>query len=61
MPVRVKETTPMPDQGGQHYSFPSGEVTVVSAIITPFVFENHDDYPAVYLLEWLPLSIELRG
>ena len=42
-------------KGGSHYSFPSGEVTAVSAIITPFVFEYHEDYPAVYLLELLPL------
>ena len=31
-------------QGGSHYSFPSGEVTAVSAVITPFVFEYHEDY-----------------
>jgi membrane-associated phospholipid phosphatase len=42
-------------QGGSHYSFPSGEVTAVTAIITPFVLEYHDDYPAVYALELLPL------
>jgi membrane-associated phospholipid phosphatase len=42
-------------QGGSHYSFPSGEVTAVAAIITPFVLEYHDDYPAVYALELLPL------
>jgi PAP2 superfamily protein len=42
-------------QSGSHYSFPSGEVTEVSAIITPFVFEYHEDYPAVYALELLPL------
>lgn len=42
-------------QGGSHYSFPSGEVTTVAAVITPFVFEYHEDYPAVYALELLPL------
>ena len=42
-------------QGGSHYSFPSGEVTAVTAIITPFVLEYHDDHPAVYALELLPL------
>jgi len=42
-------------QGGSHYSFPSGEVTAVAAVITPFVFEYHEDYPAVYALELLPL------
>jgi undecaprenyl-diphosphatase len=42
-------------QGGSHYSFPSGEVTAVAAVITPFVFEYHEDHPAVYALELLPL------
>lgn len=42
-------------QGGSHYSFPSGEVTTVTAIITPFVLEYRHDYPAVYALELLPL------
>jgi len=42
-------------QGGSHYSFPSGEVAAVSAIVTPFVLEYHQDYPAVYALELLPI------
>jgi PAP2 superfamily len=42
-------------QGGSHASFPSGEVTVVSAIITPLVLEYRHDHPAVYALELLPL------
>ncbi|MDE2219263.1 MAG: phosphatase PAP2 family protein [Gammaproteobacteria bacterium] len=42
-------------QGGGHASFPSGEVTVVSAIITPVVLEYRHDHPAVYALELLPL------
>ncbi|HVS26037.1 MAG TPA: phosphatase PAP2 family protein [Burkholderiales bacterium] len=42
-------------QGGSHYSFPSGEVTTVTAIVTPFVLEYRHDYPAVYALELLPL------
>ena len=42
-------------QGGSHYSFPSGEVTAVTAIVTPFVLEYRHDYPAVYLLELLPV------
>lgn len=41
-------------QGGGHESFPSGEVTVTSAIVTPLVLEYRHDYPAVYLLELLP-------
>ncbi len=42
-------------QGGGHYSFPSGEVAAVSAIITPFVLEYRADQPLVYALEALPL------
>jgi PAP2 superfamily len=42
-------------QGGSHYSFPSGEVAAVSAIVTPFVLEYRDDYPSVYALELLPI------
>ena len=42
-------------QGHGHYSFPSGEVTAVTAIVSPFVFEYAHDYPAVYALELLPL------
>jgi PAP2 superfamily protein len=41
-------------QGGGHYSFPSGEVTGVTAIVTPFVLEYGHDHPAVYALELLP-------
>jgi membrane-associated phospholipid phosphatase len=41
-------------QGRGHYSFPSGEVTAVTAITTPFVFEYAHDYPAVYALLLLP-------
>jgi acid phosphatase family membrane protein YuiD len=42
-------------QGGSHYSFPSGEVAAVSAIVTPFVLEYRHDNPAVYALELLPV------
>ena len=37
------------------HSFPSNEVTVISAAITPFVFEYGAEHPAVYALELLPL------
>jgi len=43
------------NQGSGHYSFPSGEVAAVSAIVTPFVLEYRADTPAVYALEALPL------
>jgi len=42
-------------QGKGHYSFPSGEVTFISAAVTPFVLEYGKDEPAVYALELLPL------
>lgn len=42
-------------QGKGHYSFPSGEVTAVTALVTPFVLEYRKDYPLVYALELLPL------
>jgi membrane-associated phospholipid phosphatase len=42
-------------QGKGHYSFPSGEVSFVSAAVTPFVLEYRHDHPAVYALELLPL------
>ena len=41
-------------QGGSHYSFPSGEVTAVTAIVTPFMFEYGRDRPVVYALALLP-------
>jgi membrane-associated phospholipid phosphatase len=42
-------------QGSGHYSFPSGEVTLVSAAVSPFVFEYAKDSPWVWTLELLPL------
>lgn len=42
-------------KGGSNESFPSGEVTAVSSIVTPFVLEYGDDHPAVYALEALPV------
>jgi PAP2 superfamily len=42
-------------KGDNHRSFPSGEVTNVAAIVTPFILEYRHDYPAVYLLEVLPV------
>jgi len=56
-------TRARPDQGGDphnwfqgagHYSFPSGEVTAVTAIVTPFMFEYGHDHPVVYALALLP-------
>ncbi len=42
-------------QGSGHESFPSGEVTVVSSIITPVVLEYREEHPSVYALELLPI------
>lgn len=36
-------------------SFPSGEVTLAAAVVTPFVLEFGHDHPTVYALELLPL------
>jgi membrane-associated phospholipid phosphatase len=42
-------------KGHRAQSFPSGEVTVVSAIVTPLVLEYRSDNPVIYALEILPL------
>jgi hypothetical protein len=42
-------------KGGGNQSFPSGEVTEVSSIITPLVLEYGHDHPWVYALEALPV------
>ena len=41
-------------QSGNHYSFPSGEVSAMAGMVTPFVLEYGHDHPAVYALELLP-------
>ena len=41
-------------KGGGNQSFPSGEVTEVSSIVTPLVLEYGHDHPWVYALEALP-------
>ena len=40
--------------GAGYYSFPSGEVTAITAAITPFVLEYAHDNPIVYGLYALP-------
>jgi hypothetical protein len=42
-------------KGHGNESFPSGEVTVTSAIVTPLVLEYGHDHPWVYGLELLPV------
>ena len=59
--VRPRDSGPPPGnpnlwfQGHGNESFPSGEVTAVSSIVTPFVLEYAHEYPAVYALELLPV------
>jgi membrane-associated phospholipid phosphatase len=53
-------------KGGGNQSFPSGEVTVTSSIVTPLVLEYCQDHPLVYSLELLPLydavaRVKVRG
>lgn len=43
------------NKGSGHYSFPSGEVAAISAIVTPFVLEYGTEHPSAYALELLPL------
>jgi hypothetical protein len=42
-------------KGGGNQSFPSGEVTEVSSIVTPLVLEYGHDHPWIYALEALPV------
>ncbi|HEX7342563.1 MAG TPA: phosphatase PAP2 family protein [Rhodanobacteraceae bacterium] len=42
-------------KGFQYQSFPSGEVTAISAAVTPFIVRYGHDHPAVYALAALPL------
>ena len=51
-------TTSDPNQwlkGHGNQSFPSGEVTVVTSIVTPLILEYRHDSPAIYALEILPV------
>ncbi|HEY8069031.1 MAG TPA: phosphatase PAP2 family protein [Burkholderiales bacterium] len=41
-------------QGGHHYSFPSGEVGAMSAVVTPLILEYRNDHPWIWALELLP-------
>jgi hypothetical protein len=56
--VRPVDSGGNPDlwfKGHGNESFPSGEVTLVSSVITPLVLEYRHDQPWVYALEVLPL------
>jgi undecaprenyl-diphosphatase len=41
-------------QGSGHDSFPSGEATITSAVVTPVMLEYGAEHPAVYALALLP-------
>jgi undecaprenyl-diphosphatase len=58
--VRPRDSGPGGDpnlwfKGNGNESFPSGEVTAVSSIVTPFMLEYGHDHPAVYALAILPV------
>jgi undecaprenyl-diphosphatase len=42
-------------QGHGHNSFPSGEVAVITSVVTPFILQYGHENPSVYALELLPL------
>jgi hypothetical protein len=44
-------------QGGGNTSFPSGETTHVTAIVTPFILEYQNDTPAIWLLGAIPAYV----
>ena len=44
-------------KGRGHNSFPSGEVTAITAAVTPFVLEYGQEHPVVYSLELLPAYV----
>ncbi|MFL6659336.1 MAG: phosphatase PAP2 family protein [Massilia sp.] len=52
-PTQTDDPNQWFEHGGR--SFPSGEVTLASAVVAPFVFEYGHDHPAVYALELIPL------
>jgi undecaprenyl-diphosphatase len=42
-------------QGSGNKSFPSGEVTLISSVVTPYILEYGPDHPGVYALALLPV------
>lgn len=58
--VRPRDSGPGGDpnlwfKGNGNQSFPSGEVTSVTSIVTPFMLEYGSDHPGVYALALLPV------
>jgi hypothetical protein len=52
-PTQTDDPNQWFEHGGR--SFPSGEVTLAAAVVTPFILEYGRDYPAIYALELIPL------
>ena len=53
-------------KGAGNHSFPSGEVSLISAAVTPFIVNYHEDHPWVYALAILPAydavaRVKVRG
>src|SRR5207247_1718512 len=46
-------------KGHGHHSFPSGEVALASAAVTPFVLEYGKDHAAVYALELVAADVAI--
>ena len=44
-------------RAGGNNSFPSGEMTHIAAIVTPFIMEYHKELPSVWLLAVLPVYV----
>ena len=44
-------------QGGSNHSFPSGEASVSSALVTPYIMEYAGEYPSTWALLLLPLYV----
>lgn len=56
-PVQLDDPNAWFRSGGSYRSFPSGEVTHITAIVTPFIAEYGNDHPAVWGLAALPLYV----
>lgn len=56
-PVELDDPNQWFRSGGSYRSFPSGEVTHITAIVTPFIAEYGRDRPAVWGLAALPLYV----
>lgn len=56
-PIELDDPNQWFRRGGSYRSFPSGEVTHISAIVTPFIAEYGHDHPAVWGLAALPLYV----